>query len=136
MRFLTRISALALVGLGACTATEEPLADTVSRAEFSPEYLGVETRLLQDDLISFVVQMRGARDAEDVAAYSRCAAAQYTLIRGYSFAQHIRTRTGKEGGLWAADAVYTISQEFPDGVVTLRADDVVAQCKSNGIPTV
>ncbi len=82
---------------------------------FTPAYQGIETRLLDGDLVSFLVQMRGARDRADVAAYAECAAAQYALIRGYGFARHLRTNIVEEGGVWRGDAVYTISPALPRG---------------------
>jgi hypothetical protein len=57
---------------------------------FRPDYRGVETRLLDGDLVNFHVTMRGARDASDVEAYAECAAAQYTLIRGYGTGRAMR----------------------------------------------
>lgn len=100
------------------------------------EYLGVETRLLDEDLVNFRVEMRGARGRDDVAAYAECAAAQYTLIRGYGFARHVRTNVQEEAGLWHADAVYTVSPALPRGVQTMDAEVVVADCAEQGIPTV
>ncbi len=115
----------------------EPGAD--ARQDRHPalfEYLGVETRLLDEDLVNFRVEMRGARGREDVAAYAECAAAQYTLIRGYGFARHVRTNVQEEAGLWHADAVYTVSPALPRGVQTMDAEVVVADCAEQGIPTV
>lgn len=106
------------------------------RAEFRPEYSGIETVLLDDDLVNLRVAMKGARGREDVDAYARCAAAQYALIRGYGFARHIRTTVAKSGGVWRGDAVYTISATLPRGIRTLDAEVVVRDCGSQGIPTV
>ncbi len=103
---------------------------------FAPEYRGVETRLLDGDLVQFTVEMTGARDNADVDAYAECAAAQYALIRGYGFARHLRTNVQEEGGVWSADAVYTISPSLPRGLRKLDAEVVVAHCAENGIPTV
>lgn len=100
------------------------------------EFLGVETRLLDEGLVNVRVEMRGARGRGDVAAYAECAAAQYTLIRGYGFARHVRTNVDEEAGLWRADAVYTVSPALPRGVQTIDAEVVVADCAEQGIPTV
>lgn len=125
------VTTLALSGLVACT-------ETVERGEnyFQPEYLGVETRKLDDDLVSFLVRMRGARTNADVADYGKCAAAQYALIRGFGFARHVRTSVQEQAGIWAADAVYTVSAALPQGLQTIDAEVVVSDCQENGIPTV
>ena len=86
--------------------------------------------------MSFLVEMRGARDNADVVAYAECAAAQYALIRGYGFARHVRTNVDQEGGLWRGDAVYTISPVLPRGLATIDAEVTVANCAETGIPTV
>ncbi|SDW24174.1 hypothetical protein [Litoreibacter albidus] len=126
-----RISFLGAAMLAACTPTEDP-----SQSYFAPEYLGIETRRLDDDLVSFLVRMEGARTKADVADYGKCAAAQYALIRGFGFARHVRTNVQEEGGLWAGDAVYTISAALPDGLQTIDAEVAVAECAETGIPTV
>ncbi|WP_422395581.1 MULTISPECIES: hypothetical protein [Roseovarius] len=100
------------------------------------EYLGIETRLLDGDLVNFNVAMRGAQSSEDVARYAECAAAEYTLIRGYGFARHLRTNVDEAGGVWTADAVYTISPSLPDGIKKIDAEVVAANCAENGIPRV
>ncbi|MFC6687342.1 hypothetical protein [Jhaorihella thermophila] len=105
-------------------------------AVFAPEYLGVETRLLDSDLVQFQVSMKGARDGQDAVDYAECAAAQYALIRGYGFARHLRTKVHEKGGVWTADAVYTISPSLPRGLRTIDAEVTVANCAENGIPTV
>lgn len=104
--------------------------------DFMPSYQGIETRLLDGDLVNFIVTMRGARSGEDVSRYAECAAAQYTLIRGYGFARHLRTNVTQEAGNWRGDAVYTISPSLPDGIKKLDAEVVTANCAENGIPTV
>lgn len=103
---------------------------------FEPDYRGVETRLLDDDLVQFRIAMAGARGKEDLDDYAECVAAQYALIRGFGFARHLRTNVNEEGGVWTADAVYTISPSLPRGLRTIDAEVVVANCLENGIPTV
>nr|WP_245925156.1 hypothetical protein [Aliiruegeria haliotis] len=120
--------------LAACEGGQQEVSR--SDAPFEPGYRGIETRLLDDDLVGFVVEMTGARDNDDVSDYARCAAAQYTLIRGYGFARHVRTRVAVEGGVWRADAVYTVSPALPDGLMTIDAAATVEDCNTRGIPTV
>ncbi|MBW6418125.1 hypothetical protein [Celeribacter sp. PS-C1] len=127
---------LVAVGLSGCdkTCCAAPEAH-VSRAAAS-EYLGVETRLLDGDLVNFLVSAKGDRAKTNVVAYADCAAAQYALIRGFGFARHVRTNVAQEAGIWRADAVYTISPALPEGLRKLDAEVVVANCRDNGIPTV
>ena len=127
------ISPMALVVASAVSGCEQ----TGDRpAPFKPEYLGVNTRLLDGDLVNFQVKMTGARDNADVDAYAECAAAQYALIRGYGFARHLRTNVAEEAGLWLADAVYTISPALPRGLKTIDAEVAVSACAEIKIPTV
>ncbi|MHA7849838.1 hypothetical protein [Roseovarius sp.] len=127
------ISPLALLLAGAVSGCESTSPQTV---DFKPVYQGVETRFLGDDLVNFQVRMVGARDREDVSRYAECAAAQYTLIRGYGFARHLRTNVDLAGGIWRGDAVYTISPALPRGLKTIDAEVVAADCAENGIPMV
>jgi hypothetical protein len=123
------ISALAL---SACAEGE----GTGEARAFAPVYDGIETRLLDGDLVNFRVTMRGARDERDVERYAECAAAQYALIRGYGFARHVRTLVAEQGGNWRGDAIYTISAALPRGLKTIDAEVTAANCAENGIPMV
>ena len=118
------------VGVTGCTAAPAAPEDA------TPEYLGVETRLLDDDLVNFRLRLRDVTDRSQIDAYARCAAAQYALIRGYGFARHLRTNVTQEGGIWRGDAVYTISAALPRGLRTVDAEVVAADCAENGIPMV
>ena len=115
-------------------ACAEPQVHTA--APFAPSYDGIETLLMDGDLVNFRVAMRGARGNDDVAAYARCAAAQYALIRGFGFARHVRTNVALSGGNWRGDAVYTISAALPRGIKTIDAEVAVSDCSEQGIPTV
>lgn len=118
--------------LSACTAQDVARDDIL----FEPEYQGIETRLLDDDLVAFDLAMTGARDAFDLRRYGDCAVAQYALIRGYGYARHLRTSTDQSGELWTADAIYTISKERPLGLEIIVAEDEVIACGEEEIPTV
>ena len=122
---------LMALSVAACAST-----DAAAPVPFTPEYSGVRTALLEGDLVNFLVEMKGARGAEDLEAYAECAAAQYALIRGYGFARHVRTNVDNQGSLWRADAVYTISPALPRGTRTIDAEVTVQHCVENGIPTV
>ena len=120
--------------LSACES--QKVRKTAEHGGFHPEYLAVDTQLLDDDLVNFHVLMKGARTKADVADYAECAAAQYTLIRGYGFTRHVRTNVEEDGGVWRADAVYTVSASLPEGKRTLDAEVVLENCRDHGIPTV
>jgi len=124
-------AALLLLALAGCATSAEE-----SQSNFHPDYLGIETILMDNDLVDFRVAMKGARAKDDVAAYARCAAAQYALIRGYGFARHLRTNIAESGGIWRGDAVYTISAALPLGLRNIDAEVTVRDCAAQGIPTV
>ncbi|MGO4907103.1 hypothetical protein ACEN2J_02090 [Pseudorhodobacter sp. W20_MBD10_FR17] len=124
------LSALALAGLSGC------VGDTAGQGAFKPSYGGIQTVLLDGDLVNFHVAMTGARDRTYVDAYARCAAAQYALIRGFGFARHVRTSVAQTGGNWRGDAVYTISAALPRGSATIDAEVTVRDCGAQGIPTI
>ncbi|MEY1555063.1 hypothetical protein AB3Y40_05460 [Yoonia sp. R2331] len=118
-----------------CAALAACADPQVSQGGARPSYDGVQTRLLEGDLVGFDVALRGADGPEAVTTYAECAAAQYALIRGYGFARHVRTNLDKQGGTWRADAVYTISPDLPAGAKTIDAEVIVANCGASGIPT-
>ena len=130
---MLRAAAISLVAFGAVGCTATP---TGSVSRNTPDYQGVDILLLADDLVNFQVTMAGARDASEVSRYAECAAAQYTLKRGYGFARHVRTNVDEQGGIWRGDAVYTISPALPDGLKKIDAEVVAADCAENGIPMV
>nr|WP_097081919.1 MULTISPECIES: hypothetical protein [Rhodobacter] len=116
-----------LAGLSACAATGEGATIT---------YEGVETRLLDNDLVGFEVALSGTTNRAKATAYATCAAAQYAQIRGYGFARHVRTTVQKRGNGLSADAVYLISDAIPRGLRTIDAEVTLADCVERGIPTV
>ena len=105
-------------------------------SDVPPRYEGIETRLLDGNLVNFNVALSGASSRSAVTRYAECAAAQYALIRGYGFARHVRTQVDESAGRWTADAVYTISAALPAGLRTIDAEVTVADCQLAGIPTV
>ena len=127
-----KLGHLAILALAACSMSEPDVA----RGPSAPSYDGIVTRLLDDDLVNFKVAVSGAASPSDASRYAECAAAQYTLIRGYFFARHLRTTVYEDAGVLKADAVYTISPDLPRGSRTIDAEVVVADCQQSGIPTV
>ncbi len=63
------------------------------------------------------------------------------MVAGYAFehkagfARHVRTVTDKEGGIWHADAVYSVTAALPEGLKTIDAEVTVEDCAAQGIPT-
>ncbi len=129
------LAGLGLCLLGACAGDARERPVRVMTAPPGAQYLGVETRLLDERTVSVLVRMRGARDRNDVVAYARCAAAQYTLIRGHGFAQHVRTTVKQRGGVWEGDGGFVISPDLPRGLRTLDAEVIVDDCRELGIPS-
>ena len=127
---------IAAIGVASAILIGCAAPQDVAQGDFAPAYQGIETRLLDGDLVNFRVAMTGARGPQDVEAYARCAAAQYALIRGHGFARHVRTNVDKQGGAWRGDAVYTISAALPMGLKTIDAEVTVRDCGAQGIPTV
>jgi hypothetical protein len=123
------VAGCALAGCAGGMAADRPQTRDISHD-------GVQTRLLDADLVNFRVEMSGAVTPDDLNAYARCAAAQYAQIRGFGFARHVRTQMQERAGVWSADTVYTISPALPRGLQTLDAEVVVAACADQGIPTV
>ena len=111
--------------------------ETVPTAsEGAIRYDGIQTQLLDGELVNFSVRVANATDRQQVSDYAQCAAAQYALIRGYGFARNVRTLVDEEGGIWTGDAVYTISPSLPRGLRTIDAEVTVADCATRSIPTV
>ena len=128
------MSALAGCDEGNVTRAARDAAAPVPASQIA--YQGVETRLLDGDLVEFRVGLSGTADADAVNRYAECAAAQYALIRGYGFARHLRTNVNETNGAWRAEAIYTISASLPQGLKTIDAEVVTSHCAENGIPTV
>lgn len=118
-------------GLAACADPETPRVEV-----FRPEYGTVAAEALADDLLRVEVAMTGARDGQDVVDYADCALAGSALDRGFGFARQVRTNVVEEGGVWRADAVYTVSPAVPRGLRTIDAEAAVETCRARGIPTV
>ena len=125
---------LATIGLlAACTPTDQDVSKAPSGAL---EYINVDTRLMKPELVNMVVTMRNPRTPTDVLAYVECAAAQYTLIRGFGFAGRIQINVTEDKGIWAGNAIYTLSNAHPGGRHTIDAEVTVEDCTAHNIPMV
>ena len=132
MQFAPYISFLAVMA----ALTSAACQNTATVTHEQVRYYGVQTRLLDNDLVQFHVTLSGTQSSEQVARYAECAAAQYTLIRGFGFARHVRTRIGQEADRLSADDVYTISCSLPQGTKTIDAEVVADACARDNIPMV
>ncbi len=120
-----------MAGLAACAAAP----DAEGPVEVKATYLSSQVVLLEGDLVQAKVAAKG-RDAEAaVVEYARCAVAGYALKNNAGFVRNVRTLTGKEGGIWRADAVYSVTSALPVGMQTIDAEVTVADCAERGIPT-
>lgn len=137
-RILASLTFAAFAAGSACAAAA--VVDQKAEPEVSPfkamEFRGIETILLDKTMVNFRVAMKGARTNEDVAAYARCAAAQYALIRGAVYTQHVRTNVDRKRGVWLGDAIYMISATLPVGPRIIDAKVELRDCGEKGIPTV
>jgi hypothetical protein len=123
---------LALAGLVWLSACEPPdPAVGPSRAR----YLDTEVTPLDAALFRVVARMRGVRGPADAEDYARCRAAGYAQAAGLGFVRHVTTKVTERGGIWRADAVYTISSALPPGIRTIDAEVTAADCADKGIPT-
>jgi hypothetical protein len=127
---MSRLAFISPLALAACASSAPTAEDLV------PDYLGVKTTVLDMDLVQFNVAMTKAQSDADLREYADCAVARYALARDYGFARHLRTNIKEEGGVWSADAVYTISPTLPDGIAKIDAEVTAAACEARGIPMV
>jgi len=127
---------LALGLVSACAPEGEKVSKTPTTTA-DVEYIKVDTRLMSPELVNMVVTLRNPRTPTDVVAYVECAAAQYTLIRGFGFAGRVKLDVAEEkNGVWAGNAIYTLSNAHPGGRHTIDAEVTVEDCNSNNVPTV
>ena len=136
MQHLSNISLLLMAATLLVAACQQLDMSGTSTQSEKIQYFGVQTKLIANDLVQFHVTLAGTERSDPVRDYAECAAAQYTLIRGFGFARHIRTNVGETAGRWSADAVYTVSDAIPQGLRTLDAEVVADNCARNGIPMV
>lgn len=131
MRIWPAIPVLALAlsgGLSACAETGAEMRE--------PVYRGADPVGLGDDLYGFLVTMENAADEAEVEDYVTCVVAGYAMEKEYGFARKVRVYVNEEGGVWSADAVYSITPALPRGAKTIDAGVTAADCAARGIPTV
>jgi len=114
-----------LTALSACAAT------SATKAYEAADPVG-----LGGDLYGFLVTVRRAESGAEAEDYATCVVAAYALEKQAGFARKVRVNVKEEGGVWSADAVYSISPALPPGMRTIDAEVTVADCAERGIPTV
>lgn len=87
------------------------------------------------DLYGFLATVKGGGGRVAAEDYATCVAAAYALEKQAGFARKVRVAVKEEGGVWSADAVYSISPALPAGIRTIDAEVAVADCVERGIPT-
>lgn len=118
------ISGLASFGLGACAAQPQAPASHV-----------VERLRIDETLVNILVETSGAGAEVRIDDYTTCVASKYALDQGFGFLRPIRINRTDSGGIWRADAVYSITPWLPRGPRTIDADIAVQNCAELGIPT-
>lgn len=124
-----------LAGLAACAGQPDKAAPKLPPLPAPSDYQGAEVEVLGDDLVAVRVALKGPHGETGLDEYARCIAAGHAVQTGAGFLRHIRTKTDERGGIWHADAVYSISSALPKGFVTIDAETTVADCADQGIPT-
>ncbi|MCY1125927.1 hypothetical protein OU426_03590 [Frigidibacter sp. RF13] len=119
-----------LAGLSACADGGAGDEATSGRA-----YGSASVRIWQDDLVRVRTEMKGAADEAEAVGYARCVVAGFALDHGMNFVRNVRTITDKEGGIWRADAVYSVTSALPAGLSTIDAEVTVEDCAERSIPT-
>lgn len=125
-----------VAGPGGCAPAPEAAGGPDAAPAFAPAYGAIAGAMLDTGLQGVRVTMEGARGPADADAFARCASVGYALGNGAKFLRHIRTNIDEEGGIWHADAVYTVSPDLPEGVQVIDAETAAAECAVQGIPTV
>ena len=97
----------------------------------APVSKGILTSFLQTEFVQFKVRPANSTDLQSVRDYARCAATQYTLIRGFGFARHVRATVDRSADTRISGSVYTISVDMPGGFKTIDAQAVAADCSEN-----
>ena len=121
-----------VTGLSACVAAA-PQKTGAPAAKV--DYLPGEVTLMGGDLVQVKVAAKGGVTPEILQDYARCTVAAYAQAHAAGFVRHVRTITDKEGGIWRADAVYSVTSALPAGQQTIDADVTVQDCRDRGIPT-
>ena len=73
-------------------------------------------------------------DETAAVAYAACATAGYASAHGFGWLRHIRTTTARSGAGRAAEAIFTLTRDMPEGQA-MAAAATIAACDDNGVPS-
>ena len=119
------------------TALTGGLLTALSACAASPRvYEATDPVGMGGDLVGFLAAVKGARTGAEAEDYATCVAAAYALEKQAGFARKVRVYLKEEGGVWSADAVYSVSPALPKGMRTIDAEVTGADSAERGIPTV
>lgn len=122
-----------LAGLMACAGGQS--GEKAEKTPVPPGYGATDIVEMGGDLVAAKVTMQNVTSPGQIDDYTRCTVAGFARSNGAGFVRHIRTNTKEEGGVWHADAVYSVTSALPEGVQTIDAEVTVDDCLSRGIPT-
>lgn len=136
----TMLSAVLLAGLmagqGGCASAAETTQGAAAKKVPDLSYEGIETHMLQDDLVEFRLAIGGGADAAALNAYADCAVAQYAQIRGFGYARPVRVLLDRSGRMLRGNAAYLLSRDRPEGRRVIAAEPTLSACRAGRIPTV
>ncbi|MEP3846444.1 MAG: hypothetical protein ABJM43_14015 [Paracoccaceae bacterium] len=118
-----------IMPLTACSAPE------IAAERVSLHNPGIETMQIADNLMNYRVEMPNTLSSMGNADYAQYTAKGYVLIQGWDFARHVCSSVERDKNNWTADAYYTISEELPRGIKTIKAKAVAPAFAERGIPT-
>lgn len=99
------------------------------------QYINAATTLVDNEIVQIDVVASGRDVSQALPKYADCVAAQYTLIRGLSYLRRVSGSQRGTGNLLSETTLYKLSDSKPAGASVIVAQDTVANCKSEDIPT-
>lgn len=106
-----------------------------AQAPDSTKYINAATTLVDNEIVQVDVVAEGGDLIKALPVYADCVAAQYTLIRGLAYLR--RVSGSQRGGLKirSETTIYKLSDIKPKGSSVIDAQETLATCKSQNIPT-
>lgn len=79
-------------------------------------------------------ETKPALDETAAVAYAACATAGYASVNGFGWLRHVRTQTEGAGAGRAAESIFTLTRDMPEGQA-MEVGAALAACQQNGVPT-